>query len=171
MYVLFFFSLSLATSERSSYRRCSLKKSVLKSFAKLTGKYLWQSRSENLKESSTGIFLQFLQNFLRSLFCKTFPGACPIVNTWITNFLRFFFLTYLICIYGSFSSLCICFCFTYWVIMIMQIVSTLTKFVLYVCWVNKLPPSFLFLNQWTDVRRRKKVKNPVNVLPMVQRKP
>ena len=57
-----------------------------------------------------------------------------------------------------------------WVMMIIQKVLTLTKFVLYVCWMNKMPPSFL-LNQWNDVRRRKNMKNPVNVLPMVQGKP
>ena len=43
--VLFFFPLHLATFERSSYRRCSIK-NVLKNFAKLTGKYLCRSRTE-----------------------------------------------------------------------------------------------------------------------------
>ena len=42
-----FFSLSSARSERSSHRRCALKV-VLKSFAKLTGKYLCRSRPETL---------------------------------------------------------------------------------------------------------------------------
>ena len=39
----------------------------------------------------------------------------------------------------------------------MQIVLTVTKFVLYVCLLNKLLPTFLFrVNELIDVRRRKK---------------
>ena len=77
MYILLFSSLSLATSERGSYRGCSLKV-VLKSFVKLTGCFF------------------------------------------------------------------ICFCFIYRVIKIIQIVLTLTKFVLYVCWLKSCYLVFVF---------------------------
>ena len=120
------------------------------------------------RESGTDIFLWFLQNFLRTPFFRIFPIYRYYLN--LQFFEVFFLLTYPMCIYGSFGSLCICFCFTYRVITTIQIVLTLTKFVLYVCWLNKWPPIFLFLINGLMQEGEKNVKNPGNVLPMVQGK-
>ena len=87
------------------------------------------------KENLAQVFIfDFYKIFLEHLLYITFLGTCSIVITWIANFLKvFFLLTYLICIYWSFGSLCRCFCFTSQVVTIIQIVLTLTKFVLYIC--------------------------------------
>ena len=87
------------------------------------------------KENLAQVFIfDFYKIFLEHLLYITFLGTCSIVITWIANFFKvFFLLTYLICIYWSFGSLCRCFCFTSQVVTIIQIVLTLTKFVLYVC--------------------------------------
>ena len=47
-------------------------------------------------------------------------------------------------IYWSLASLGICFCSTYGLITVIQIVLTLTKFTLNVCLLIKFPHSFLF---------------------------
>ena len=124
-----------------------VKKNVLKTCARLTGKYLCQSRHEALKKENVGqVFsFDFYKMFLEDLFYRTFPGTCSMVIMIIHQFFEvFFLLTYLMCISVSFGSFCISFCFTYQIIMMKQIVLTLTKFVIYVCWLNKLLPSFLF---------------------------
>ena len=59
---------------RSSHRRCFVKKGVLKNLANFTGKYLcWslfliklQTWSFIKKDSTTGVFLWHLRNFLRN---------------------------------------------------------------------------------------------------------
>ena len=111
------------------------------------------------KENPAQVFsCDFHRIFLEHLFYRTFPGHLLYHYYLNHQFFDFFFLlTYPIWIYWSFGSLCICFCFTNRVVTIIQIVLTLTKFVPYDCWLNKLPSSF-FWNQWTDVRRRKNVK-------------
>ena len=57
--------------------------------------------------------------------------------------------------------------FTNRVIKIVQIFLVLTKSVLFmfVDWISR--HVVFFSNQWTDLRRRKNLKTPVNVLPMV----
>ena len=150
MCLLFFFSLSLATSEKSSHRGCSLKV-VLKTFAKLK---LYKE-----KQSGTGIFLWFLRNFLKTSFLYNISGRllyCYYLN--YQFFEVFFLLTYKMCIYGSFGSLCICFCFTLRVLKIIQIVLTLTKFVLYVSWLKSCHLVFFFesMNWFKKEKKREK---------------
>ena len=140
--VLFFFSLSLATSERISPPEVFTKKCVLKIFAKLTGKYLCWSRPETPAQVFS---CEFLQNFFRTPFLQNISGHLICYSNLNHQFFEFLFLlTYPVFIYCYLSSLCIWFCFTYWVITIIQMVLTLAKLVLYVCWLNKLPSSFLF---------------------------
>ena len=57
----------IVLSFRSSHRRCSLKKGVLKNFAKVTGKHLWQSLFFN-----KGVFAQVFSCEFCQLFKKTF---------------------------------------------------------------------------------------------------
>ena len=104
------------------------KKKILKIFAKLTGKYLFWSRSEILLRKRIW-YTYFPVIFQKHLFYRIFPGACSIAITWITNKI-FLLLSYVMCIYWSFGSFCICYCFTNQVITIMPIIVTLTKFVL-----------------------------------------
>ena len=111
------------------------------------------------KETPAQVFsCDFYEIFLEHLFYRTFPGVCSIVITWNHQFLEFFFLlTYPMCIYWSLCSLCICFCSTYQVITIIQTVFTLTKFVLYVCWLNKLLLSFRFrINELMQEGKKKR---------------
>ena len=110
-----FFSLSLAISERSSHRRFSLK-SVLKSFAKLTGKYLCQSRPETLLRKRIRhmyfpvIFIKFSLNtffiehfwapalslFLESIIVWGFLSSnLPDMYLWFSWFFLEIFLFYL----------------------------------------------------------------------------
>ena len=68
------------------------KKSVLKIFAKLTGKQPVLEQAWNFikKKTPAQVFsIDFYKNFLDHFFRGTFPGACSIVITWITNFLSF----------------------------------------------------------------------------------
>ena len=67
------------------------KTSVLKIFAKLTGKYPRRSRPETLVRTTPALayFCDFYKIFLERLFYRTFPGACSIIITWIINFWRF----------------------------------------------------------------------------------
>ena len=60
------------TASRSSHKRCSIIKGVLKSFAKFTGKHLYQSLFFNKvaglqfylkRDSRTGVLLRILRNF------------------------------------------------------------------------------------------------------------
>ena len=70
---------------RSSHRRCTLKKAVLKNFANFTGKHLCQSlflnKVANLgpatllkKGSGTGVLLRILRKSLRTLFQQNTSG-------------------------------------------------------------------------------------------------
>ena len=111
------------------------------------------------KDNTAQVFsCYFYGIFLKHLFYITFPGACAIVITWITNFLRFSFFWLTRCIYGSFGSLCICFCFTLRVLKIIQIVLTLTKFVLYVSWLKSCHLVFFFesMNWFKKEKKREK---------------
>ena len=60
---------TMPVPDRSSHRRYSVKKGVLKNFANITGKHLCWSlcclRPATLlkRDSKTGVFLQHLQNF------------------------------------------------------------------------------------------------------------
>ena len=58
---------------RSSYRRCSLKKGILKNFAKFTGKHLCRSFFYQ-RDSSTGVFSWILRSFQEHLFYITTPS-------------------------------------------------------------------------------------------------
>ena len=96
------------------------------------------------RESTTGIFLWFLWNFLRTLFLEHFwlpalllllkspvfwsflSSDLPDVYLWVFWFALHMFL------------------FSYQVITIIQILLTLINFVLYVCWLNKLHLVFFF---------------------------
>ena len=58
---------------RSSYRRCSLKKGILKNFAKFTGKHLCRSFFYQ-RDSDTGVFSWILRSFQEHLFYITAPS-------------------------------------------------------------------------------------------------
>ena len=74
----------------SSHRRCS--KDVLKNFAKVTGKHLYQSlffnkgrglrpaTSFKKRGSGTGVFLWILRNFSKQLFYRTHSDNCFYLN-------------------------------------------------------------------------------------------
>ena len=66
---------------RSSHRRCSVRKGVLRNFAKVTGKYLYQSLYFNkvrpatlLKQRLWRSFPMNFAKFLRTPFCRTRLG-------------------------------------------------------------------------------------------------
>ena len=73
---------------RSSHRRCSIRKDVLRNLAKFTGKHLFQCLFFNKvagaeacnfiknRDSGTGVFLCILQNLLEHLFYRTPHGDC-----------------------------------------------------------------------------------------------
>ena len=125
-------------------------KSALKIFAKLTGKYVSEQAWNFIKKETPAqaYSCDFYEIFLEHLYHYYFNH----------QFLEFFFLlTHLMCIYWSFGSLCICFCSTYQVITIIQIILTLTKFELYVCWLNKLPVLFFESMNWC--KKEKKHEN------------
>ena len=111
--VLFFFSLSLATFERSSHWGCSVKKD----FAKLIGKKLCQSRTETLlrKRLRHRYFPLICTKSLRTPFYRIFPGTC---SSFITSSLPDVYLL-------AFYFFLVMFCSTYWVITTMPIVLTL----------------------------------------------
>ena len=111
------------------------KKSVLKSFAKLTGKYLCWSRSETLLRKRIWHRYFPVEHFLAPalslllespIFWGFLSSNLPDVYLWV------FWLTLHMLLFHLSS------------INDTQIVLTLTKFALYVCWLNMLPPSFLF---------------------------
>ena len=148
--------------ERSSHQSCSLEKRVLKIFATLTGKYyLSQSRPEFLfrKRLWHSCFtVIFYEIFLEYLFIEHFRALCLSFLLESLNHQFFDFLTYPMFIYWSLAWLCICFCSTYQVIMIVQIVLALTKFILYVCvWLScHLVFFFKSMNWW---KMEKKCEN------------
>ena len=64
---------------RSSHQRCSIKKAVLKNFARFTGKHLrWSLFLLTLlrRGSNTSAFPRILQNFEKHLFRKTSVNDC-----------------------------------------------------------------------------------------------
>ena len=68
---------------RSSHRRCSIKKAVLKNFATFTRKHLRWSlflKTCNFikKETWTQVFPVNIAKFLRTLFCRTPPVAVSV---------------------------------------------------------------------------------------------
>ena len=132
-------------SERSGHRKSSLRKGLLKVLQnlqentcvgeglKLLRKRIWHRYFPvNFTKFSKNIF--FIEHF-------QVPSLLLLLESPI--FWGLFLQTYLMDICGSFRLLCKCFRFIYRVIMIIQIVLTLRKFVLYVCWLNKMPPNFL----------------------------
>ena len=122
------------------------KKRVVKSFAKFTGKHLCRRRPETLLRKRIWHryfpvnFTKFSKNIF---FIEHFQVPSLLLLLESPIFWGFFLQTYLMDICGSFRSLCKCFRFIYQAIMIIQIVLTPRKFVIYVCWLNKMPPSFL----------------------------
>ena len=118
MCVLFIFSLSLATSERTSHPRCSIKNC---SSCKIDRKIPVSEQAWKFSKKLHHIyFLSFLQIFLKRFFIEHFLGPTQslLLETPISEF--FFLLTYLILIYWSFSLLCLCCCPTYQVTTIIQ---------------------------------------------------
>ena len=65
-------SLLLSTVNRSSHGRCSIRKGVLRNFAKFTGKNLCQSQIV----SGIGVFVIIVLKFLRRSFYRTPLGDC-----------------------------------------------------------------------------------------------
>ena len=63
---------------RSSHPRCSIKKGVLKNFAKFTGKHLCQSLFFNKVDSET------LAQMFSSEFCEIFKNTLFTVHLWTT---------------------------------------------------------------------------------------
>ena len=162
MCVLFSFSFSLATSEKSSDWICSLKKvflKVLQNWQENTcvgaGLKLYQER-----ESGTGIFLWFLWSFLRTPFFIEYFWA-PVLSLLLESPIFWGFLS---------SNLPDVYLWVFW--------FTLHMLLFYLSSNSDHTKSFnshkvctlclfSFPNQWNDVRRRKNVKTQVNVLPMV----
>ena len=75
---------------RSSHQTCSIKKGVLRNFAKFTGKHLRQSLFFN---KITGLSLQLylkesLAQVLSCEFCQIFKGTFFIVHLWETASVR-----------------------------------------------------------------------------------
>ena len=66
-------------SNRSSHRRCSVRKGVLRNFAKFTGKHLCQSLFFN-KVAGTSVFLWILRNFWEHFFYRTPADDCFLSN-------------------------------------------------------------------------------------------
>ena len=82
--------MSLDTFFTSSHPRCSIKKDVLKNFAKLTGKRLCQSLFFNKvavlrPATGTGVFLWILRNFQEQVFYRAPPGDCFwfLTHSWV----------------------------------------------------------------------------------------
>ena len=97
------------------------------------------------KETPAQVFFcDFYEIFLEHVFIEHFH--VPSLLLWLESpiFEIFFILTYPMFIYLSFESFRISFCSTYRVIMIMQIVLTITKFVL----CQSLPPTIIFITFW-----------------------
>ena len=73
---------------RSSHRKCSLKKSVLKSFSKFTGKYLCQSLFFNKVAGLRRVTL-LLKRRLWYKCCSANVAMYLVTNTnWVSNLLR-----------------------------------------------------------------------------------
>ena len=70
---IFFFE---ALIFRSSHRRCSIKKGVLRNFAKFTGKHLFQSLFFNKVKKET------LAQLFSCEFCKTFKNTFLTEHVW-----------------------------------------------------------------------------------------
>ena len=84
---------------KSSHRRCSLQKGILRNFAKLTGKHLCQSLFFNKvaillkkkpelylkRDSGTGFFLWIMQNFWEHLSYRTPPDDCFWIYSTVNN--------------------------------------------------------------------------------------
>ena len=110
------------------------------------------------KETPAQVFsCDFYEIFLEHLFYRTFPGAWYDISFLLESPSFWVFLSsnlpnvYLLVFWFNY----ICFCFTYGVISILQIVLTLTKFVRYVCWLNKSPPSFFVcLMNWCKKEKK-----------------
>ena len=89
--------LVICHSYRSKHQRCSIKKSILKSFTKFTGKHSCQSlflnkvaslRPSTLlkRDSGTGVFLWILWNFQEHLFYRTPPDImCKMIANTVQN--------------------------------------------------------------------------------------
>ena len=91
---------------RSSHRRCSVEKGVLRNFAKFTGKRLCQSlfliklqalglQPYKKRRSGTGVFLWILQNLQEHFFLQNTSGGC----FWIKCFDEVLLLGNLIMLY------------------------------------------------------------------------
>ena len=121
------------------------------------------------KEIPAQVFsCNFYKTFLAYIFHRTFLGTCSIIITWITNFLCFSFFQLTRCLFiGLLIWFTLHLLLHSVLIMIMQIVLNLIKFVLFVCWLNKLSPSFLSQINELIVKRRRNVKTPMNVFHMV----
>ena len=61
----------VSSINRSSHQRCSIRKGILRNFAKFTGKRLYQSLFFGTK-----VFLWIFRNFLEHLFYRTPLGDC-----------------------------------------------------------------------------------------------
>ena len=84
MCVLFIFSLSLATSERTSHPRCSIKNC---SSCKIDRKIPVSEQAWKFSKKLHHRYFSFIfTNFFKTSFHRTFPGAYSIVITWNTNF-------------------------------------------------------------------------------------
>ena len=64
--------------DRSSHRSCSVRKGVLRNFAKFTGKHLWPQDCNFIKkEALTQVFsCEFCEISKEHLFYTTPPGDC-----------------------------------------------------------------------------------------------
>ena len=93
---------------KSSHRRCSIKKAVLKNFAKFTGKHLcWNLFKKKLqalgpttllkRDSNTGVFCEYCQIFKNTYFEEHLPKAASEIFSYKVgnNIINFQFLKYL----------------------------------------------------------------------------
>ena len=113
------------------------------------------------KETAAQVFFcDFYKIFLEHFSIERFlqPALLLLLESPIFEF--FFLLTYLIFVYNLLWFIWICFCSTYSVIMIIQNVLTLTKFVL----CQSLPPTITLIIFWDFL-----MFHQVFLLPQVKR--
>ena len=176
--------LRLVAFERNIKRRCSMKKSILKSFAKLTGKHMclilifikvagWVAGILSKMRLRQGYFLWILRNIWEHLFHRALLGYwfnCYYLKT--PNFLVFlsFFQLYL-----CFLLILVNFVFFFFALLIMwfrsyKYILTLTQFVIkFADWSSRQLVLYLESTSWR--KREKKRENPSECLPMVYGKP
>ena len=98
LHIFYLLPLEMSHQVRSSQRRCSVKKSVLRNFAKFTGKHLCQSlfsdKFSDLRLASSlktrlwhRPFPMNFAKFLRTRFLQNTSGGCFCINKYFISLL------------------------------------------------------------------------------------